>query len=119
MSSLVKTALLSVSLVAGIAVAAQAQSDSVASLPPGGGAPVAAAPVGPSVAYPGPNPGSGYYGGTVSQQQPVTPSPKYVGPAPGASDGPMPPRYAKPAGYDADAALHPYTSGGEGPAPSK
>jgi hypothetical protein len=117
MSSLIKTALLSVSLVAGAAVAAHAQS--VASLPPGAAAAPApvTSPVGPSVAYPGPNPGSGYYGGTVSEQQAITPSPKYVGPAPGASDGSAPPHFDKPTGYDQDTSLHPYTSN-MGPKPN-
>lgn len=112
MSSLVKSALLSVSLVTGVAFAAQAQSNNVASLPPGTTAtpPAATSPVGPSVAYPGPNPGSGGYGGTVGEQQPVTASPKYVGPAPGAARGATPPLFDKPAGYDADTSKHPYTS---------
>ena len=79
MSTHLKSALLGAALVAGTVVAAHAQSGSVAALPPAT-PPTAAAPVGPSTAYPGPNPGSGYYGGTVSQQQPVTPSPQYVGP---------------------------------------
>lgn len=120
MSSLVKSALLGISLVAGAAVAAHAQSNSVASLPPGAAAtpPAATAPVGPSVAYPGPNPGSGGYTGTFSEQQPVAPSPKYVGPPPGAADASNPPRFDKPAGYDQDTSLHPYSSN-MGPAPSK
>ena len=119
MSKLVKSALLSVSLLAGATIVAHAQSSNVASLPPGTAAtpPAATAPVGLSAAYPGPNPGSGYYGGTVAVQQPVTPSAKYVGPAPGASDGPMPPKFDKPAGYDGDTSMHPYTSN-MGPKPN-
>jgi hypothetical protein len=86
MSSLAKTTVLSFTLLAGVAFAAHAQSGSVAALPPGTTAapPAAAAPIGPSTAYPGPNPGAGYYGGTVQTQAPVVPSPKYVGPSPGA-----------------------------------
>ena len=120
MSSLVKSALLGLTLVAGAAAAAYAQSNNVASLPPGTTAtpPAATAPVGPSVAYPGPNPGSGGYSGTYSEQQPsVAASPKYVGPPPGAADGSNGTHFDKPAGYDQDSALHPYTSN-MGPKPN-
>lgn len=84
MSTLVKATLLGVGLLAGVGFAAHAQSSSVASLPPASATPPAAtAPVGPSAALPGPNPGLGYYGGTVAQQAEVAPSPAYVGPNPG------------------------------------
>ena len=112
MSTLVKSTLLSVTLLAGTALAAHAQSGSVAALPPDSTAtpPAATAPVGPSVAYPGPNPGSGAPGATLTQQTPVAASPQYVGPSPGASNGPMPPKFEKSADYDANPALHPYTN---------
>ena len=86
MSTLVKSAVLSLGLVAGVAASAFAQANNVAALPPGAAAPAAAAPVGPapSPQYVGPNPGTGFYGGLVQQQQPVTPSPDYVGPKPGS-----------------------------------
>lgn len=117
MSILAKSAVMGVALLAGAAVA-HAQSSSVASLPPStGAAPAATAPVGPSAAYPGPNPGGGFYGGTVAQQQPVTPSPQYIGPNPGGGYyGTY--SYQKPVGYDQNDALHPYTSTGEGPRPN-
>jgi hypothetical protein len=84
MSSLAKSTVLSVALLGSVAFAAHAQSGSVAALPPGTvAAPAATAPVGPSVAYPGPNPGAGNYP-TEKQTQGVTASPKYVGPSPGA-----------------------------------
>ena len=82
MSTLVKSTVLSLGLLAGVAFAAQAQSGSIAALPPGAAPSAATAPVGPT-GYPGPNPGTGYYGGTVEKQAPVTPSPQYVGPGPG------------------------------------
>src|SRR5689334_14744834 len=101
MASLAKSTLLGLSLLTGVAFAAQAQSGSVAALPPGAGAaPAATAPVGPSVAYPGPNPGTGYYGGTVTAQQPVVPSPQYVGPAPGSGYYGTGQSFDKPAGWD-------------------
>ena len=112
MSTFVKSTLLSVSLLAGAALAAHAQTGSVAALPPDSTAtpPAATAPVGPSVAYPGPNPGSGAPGATLTQQTPVAASPQYVGPSPGASNGPMPPKFEKSADYDANPAMHPYTN---------
>ena len=119
MSIFAKSALLSITLLAGVAVAAHAQSGSVAALPPGSVATTpATAPIGPSVTYPGPNPGSGYYGATVTQQAPVAPSPQYVGPSPGAGSGSMPPKFNKSADYDSDPATHPYTNSTQmGPRP--
>jgi hypothetical protein len=119
MSTLAKSAAFSLSLLAGAAVAAHAQSSNVASLPPGATAspPAATAPVGPSAAYPGPNPGAGYYGGTVAQQQPVTPSPNYIGPNPGLGYyGTY--TYKAPTGYDTDNTQHPYSQVGLGPRPN-
>ncbi|HEY8873209.1 MAG TPA: hypothetical protein VIM52_09285 [Stellaceae bacterium] len=80
MSSFAKTTVLSLTLLAGAAFAAHAQSGSVAALPPGN---AVAPPAAASGAYPGPNPGVGYYP-AEKQSQPVTPSPQYVGPSPGA-----------------------------------
>ena len=116
MSTLAKSTFLSLSLLAGTAFVAYAQSGSVAALPPGAAAPAATAPVGAMNPYPGPNPGSGanIAGG---QTQAVTPSPAYVGPAAGAGTGPMPPHYEKSADYDSNTTLHPYTSTGMGPRP--
>jgi hypothetical protein len=83
MTTLIKSMVLSLGLLTGVAMAAQAQSDSVAALPPGSAAaPAAVAPVGPSAAYPGPNVGNGWYA-SEKQTQAVAPSPAYVGPGPG------------------------------------
>ncbi len=81
MSSLVKSAILSLSVLTGATVAAHAQSDYIAALPPGP-AVTAPAPVGPSVAYPGPNPGKSW-SSAGSQLGDEQPSPQYVGPSPG------------------------------------
>jgi hypothetical protein len=120
MSSFAKTTVLSLSLLAGAAFAAHAQSGSIAALPPGTAAapPAATAPIGPSAAYPGPNPGTGFYGGTVQTQAPVTPSAQYVGPPPGAGTGAMPQHFEKSADWDNNTALHPYSSPGVGPRPN-
>src|SRR5579884_1796694 len=103
MSALVKSTVLSLGLLAGVAVAAHAQSGSIAALPPGAAAPAApTAPVGPTTAYPGPNPGAGWYGGTVQPQQAVAPSPALPGPNPGLGYYGVAPKFEKPAGYDQD-----------------
>ena len=87
MAFLGKLAPLSLAMLAGIAFAAQAQTGSLASLPPNPAAePRAAA-------------------------SPVAPAPTYVGPAPGAGTGAIPPRFQKPADWDSNMAMHPYTSG--------
>ena len=84
MSTLVKSTVLSLSLLAGVTAAAYAQSNNVAALPPGAAAPAAPAPVGPAAALPGPNPGAGWYGATPSTQATVTPSADAIeGPKPG------------------------------------
>ena len=117
MSTLVKSTVLSLGLLAGVAVAAHAQSSNVAALPPGAVAPQAA-PVGPSP-LPGPNPGAGWYGGTVSQQQPVVPSANAMpGPNPGLGYYGTPQKFEKPAGYDQNAEMKPYTTPGMGPRPN-
>lgn len=109
MSKLAKSAVLSLSLIAGAAVAAHAQSSSVASLPPGAGVAPATAATQSVGMMPGPNPGMGYYGGTVAQQQPVSPSPTYIGPNPGLGYyGTY--SYHPDSNYSANMAAHPYTS---------
>lgn len=84
MRSLVKTTILSVSLLAGVAAVAHAQSN-VAALPPGAAPAPAVAPVGPapSPQYVGPAPGQGWYAKEQQTGAGVQPSPQYVGPAPG------------------------------------
>ena len=86
MASLAKSTVLGLSLLAGVAFAAHAQSGSVAALPSGAAAapPAATAPVGPSPAWVGPNPGQGYYGGIVQSPAAVAASPAWNGPKPGA-----------------------------------
>jgi hypothetical protein len=106
MSSLAKAVVLGVSLLTGVTLNAYAQSDNVAALPPGT-APTAAAPIGPSGPYPGPDPGKMWstqerqtrtvapspnkmdgpdpgkmWSTQESQTRPVEPSPSYVGPKP-------------------------------------
>ncbi len=103
--SIVKSAALSVALLAGVAVAAHAQSN-VASLPPA--APMAATPQSYG-AYPGVNPGASW-SGVGQQTQAVAPSPAYVGPAVGAGTGTVPPHFEKSADYDQNPTLHPYSS---------
>lgn len=86
MSTFIKSALLGLSLAAGAALSAYAQTDNVAALPPTGGVSAPAA-VGPSVAYPvaaapkyvGPNPGKAW-GTPEKQTLAVQPSPTYLGP---------------------------------------
>lgn len=97
MSIFAKTTVLSFALLAGAAFTAHAQSGSVASLPPGAATPPAAtAPIGPSAAYPGPNPGAGYYPTTEKHTQDVVSSPKYVGPAPGGGGYPATEQQTQP-----------------------
>jgi hypothetical protein len=105
--SVTKSALLTLALLAGTAVAAHAQSN-IAALPPGGGA-VAATPPAYGT-YPGPQPGASW-AGVGQQTQAVTPSGAYIGgPALGAGTGMMPPKFQKSADWDSDIAAHPYTS---------
>ena len=113
-----KSALLSLSVLAGVAFAAQAQTSGLASLPPNPTvAPAVASAVAPSPTMPGPNPGTASNAGMGATQTAVAPSPTYVGPSPGAGTGNMPPRYEKAADWDANTALHPYTSN-VGPRPN-
>ena len=97
MSIFNKSLVLGLGLVAGIAATASAQQGpSVASLP----GPRASS----EISIPGPD------------RQAVVPTGNYPGPNAGATNGPMPPRFEKPADWDTNAALHPYTSG-MGPKP--
>ena len=97
MSTILKSAVLGLGLVAGIATAAPAQTvsstmpgTSIANLPPEGPrthsynaipAPAATQAIAPSAAYPGPRPGEGWYP-KETQTRAVEKSPEYVGPRP-------------------------------------
>jgi len=106
MPSLLKSALVGAALVAGSMTVAHAQSN-VAALPPSGPMTATAPSYG---SYPGPQPGNAW-GGVGQQTQPVTPSTASMGgPNPGAGTGVVPPKWEKPAGYDQNVAMTPYTS---------
>lgn len=110
MALLTKSTFLSLGMAAGFALSAHAQTG-VASLPPATtAAPPAVASPAPSVAYPGPNPGNAPSAGTGSTQATMAPTPNYVGPAPGSAPSANTPRYDKSADWDANTAMHPYTS---------
>ena len=81
MRSLVKTTILSVSLLAGVAAVAHAQSN-VAALPPGAAPAPVVAPVGPapSPQYVGPAPGQGWYGKEQETEARMQLSPEWIGP---------------------------------------
>ena len=106
MASLLNSALLGAAMVVGTMTFAHAQSN-VAALPPSGA--LSATP--PSYGtYPGPQPGNAW-AGVGQQTMPVMPSPSTTeGPRPGAAAGLLPPKWDKPAGYDENVAMHPYTS---------
>jgi len=82
MTNLVKSTVLSLSLLAGAGFAAHAQSGSVAALPPAAAAAPAAA-VAPSPAWIGPKASGGFYPKETQTEAAFQPSPKYVGPGPG------------------------------------
>jgi hypothetical protein len=97
MSAILKSAVLGLGLITGIATAAPAQTvsgatpgTSIASLPqPGPRASSynsipgpAQQAVTPSGTYPGPSPGEGWYPRAEKQSQAVAPSPEWVGPKP-------------------------------------
>src|SRR3954462_16045145 len=85
MRNAVKSTILGMGLIAGVAFSAFAQTDNVAALPPGAQAPTPpAAAVAPSGKYVGPGPG-GAGGAKEKQTQQVRPSEKYGGPAPGGT----------------------------------
>ena len=97
MSTFLKPVVLGLSLVAGIALNAQAQTavtpgPSIASLPPADQGPRASShgfqgpetpmAVEPSTSYPGPRPGDGWYPKGERQTRAVEPSPEWQGPNP-------------------------------------
>jgi hypothetical protein len=114
MSSFVKASVLGLGLLAGAAFVAHAQSDNTAALPPGGGVPSAVAPSGN---YPGPAVGGGSISGKPVMGGPVVASGQYPGPALGGGNGQMPAHFDKPAGYDQDRNMAPYSTG-YGPKPN-
>ena len=83
MRNVVKSTILGMGLLTGVAFGAYAQTDSVAALPPGAQAPTPpAAAVVPSAGYVGPKPGElGAW--QEKQTQTARPSEAYVGPKPG------------------------------------
>lgn len=101
----IKPIVLGLSLAAGLVAAAQAQVAQYGPAP--GGSSVASLPPGPRT-----NSNTTVHG---EMGQTVVPSGAYPGPGAGAGNGQMPPRYQKPADWDSNLALHPYTSSGVGP----
>jgi hypothetical protein len=79
----VRTSILSLALVTGVAFAAHAQSGAVAALPPGAAPAPAPAVVAPSAKLEGPNPGS-VWSTQEATTRPVTPSGRLEGPNPGS-----------------------------------
>src|SRR6478609_4460113 len=83
MRNVVKSTILGVGLLTGVAFSAYAQTDNVAALPPGAQAPTPpAAAIAPSQGYIGPKPGE-TWSTRETQTQVVRPSEAYVGPKPG------------------------------------
>ena len=93
MPKLLTSATAALILLAGVATAQAQLAPSVATLPPQG---------------------------TVTAAEPmaVAPSPKYVGPAAGGPESANFAASQKPAGYDGDTTMRPYTSSGMGPKPN-
>jgi len=120
MSSMLKTTVLSIGLLAGTALAAQAQS--VSSLPPAGGIPQTAVAQPSYTSQLGPNPGKGSAWSEEHYQAPAdyAANPTYhpystsIGPKPGAHSSGVDVHYGATAADDAPAA-HPYTAAGVGP----
>ena len=120
MSSMLKTTVLSIGLLAGTALAAQAQS--VSSLPPAGGVPQTAVAQPSYTSQLGPNPGKGSAWSEEHYQAPAdyAANPTYhpystsIGPKPGAHYSGVDVHYGATAADDAPAA-HPYTAAGVGP----
>ena len=120
MSSILRSTLLSVGLLAGTALAAQAQS--VSSLPPAGGVPQTPVTQPSSSALVGPNPGKGSSWTEEHYQPPADyasnstyhPYSTSIGPKPGSHSSGADVHYQA---TDADAApsAHPYTANGVGP----
>ena len=83
MRNVVKSTIVGVGLLTGVAFSAYAQTDNVAALPPGAQAPTPpAAAIAPSQGYIGPKPGE-TWSTRETQTQVVRPSEAYVGPKPG------------------------------------
>ena len=80
----VRTSILSLALVTGVAFAAHAQSGYVAALPPGAAPAPAPAVVAPSARMEGPNPGSAW-STQEAQTRPVTASGRLEGANPGSA----------------------------------
>ncbi len=125
MTSLLKSTILGVGLLTGVALAAQAQS--VSSLPPGGGAPAPGAVTQPysSTQTISPNPGGNVSIPNEHYQPPADyaanradhPYSTSIGPQPGShSSGKDVPYQAS--AWDAQPAQHPYTTPGFGPKPN-
>ena len=120
MSSMLKTTVLSIGLLAGTALAAQSQS--VSSLPPAGGVPQTAVAQPSYTSQLGPNPGKGSAWSEEHYQAPAdyAANPTYhpystsIGPKPGAHSSGVDVHYGATAADDAPAA-HPYTAAGVGP----
>ena len=123
MPSLLKSSVVSLGLLAGLAVAAQAQS--VSSLPPAGGATTASPPPATSPAPTAfPRPG----GNATWQEEHYQPSAGYeadqtqhpystsIGPKPGANSSIQEEHY-KSTDQDSASGRHPYTATGVGPKP--
>src|SRR6478672_7772812 len=81
---MIKTTVLSLTLLAGVAAVAHAQSNNAA-LPPGAAAAPVVAPVGPAASpqYVGPSPGQGWYAKEQETAARMQPSPEWVGPKAG------------------------------------
>ena len=94
-----KQLVLSLGLVAGVALSAHAQTASTVT-------------PGPSIAnLPPEGPRANSLGAIpAGQHMPVMQSGNYIGPAPGASNGQMPPHFEKPADWERNTTLHPYSS---------
>jgi hypothetical protein len=120
MSSMLKTTVLSIGLLAGTALTAQAQS--VSSLPPAGEVPQTAVAQPSSPALSGPNPGKNSSWTEQHYQVPADyasnptlhPYSTSIGPKPGAHSSGVDQHYQPTAADDAPAA-HPYTATGMGP----
>jgi hypothetical protein len=125
MSSLLKSTILGVGLLAGIAAVAHAQS--VSSLPPTAPAtaPTAVTPPLSSTQTPGPNPGLG----SSWKEEHYQPTPGYeadkaqhpystsIGPQPGSHSSGQDVHY-QASDKDSDPARHPYSTNGFGPKPN-
>ena len=79
---MIKTTVMSLAILAGVAAVAHAQSN-VAALPPGAAPAPRVAPVGPSPQYVGPSPGQGWYAKEQESEARMQPSPEWVGPKAG------------------------------------